>query len=69
MSEEAIYDDGYYSGIKDVVNVFLMMHMEGSTLVEIRERIINMRNNAKGEWEDSLERAGIDFDDDWDDED
>ena len=29
MSEEAIYDEGYHDGIKDVVNVFLMMHMQG----------------------------------------
>ena len=47
MSEEAIYDDGYYEGIKDVVNVFLMMHMEGMSLPEIGERIIIMRKNAK----------------------
>ena len=47
MSEEAIYDDGYHEGIKDVVNVFLMMHMQGMSLPEIRERIIIMRKNAK----------------------
>ena len=32
MSEEAIYDEGYHEGIKDVVNIFLLMHMEGATL-------------------------------------
>ena len=67
MSEEAIYDEGYHEGIKDVVNIFLLMHMEGATLPEIRERIVNMRKNAKIELDYSKERAG--YDDDWDDED
>jgi len=62
MSEEAIYDEAYYQGIADVVQVFLLMHMEGATLIEIRERIVNMRGNAKIEYEDSLERAGYDQD-------
>lgn len=47
MSEEIIYDDGYHDGVKDVVNMFLLMHMNGSTLVEIRERIVQMRKRAK----------------------
>jgi len=68
MSEEAIYDEGYYQGIKDVVQTFLLMHMEGATLVEIRERIVNMRVNAKNEFEESKIRAGYD-DEDWTDED
>jgi len=68
MSEEAIYDEGYYQGIKDVVQTFLLMHMEGATLVEIRERIVNMRVNAKNEYQDSKERAGYDVED-WNDED
>jgi len=67
MSEEAIYDEGYYQGIVDVVQTFLLMHMDGATLVEIRERIVNMRVNAKNEYEDSKERAG--HDEEWDDED
>jgi len=68
MSEEAIYDVGYYQGIADVVQTFLLMHMEGATLVEIRERIVNMRGNAKIESENSNERAGYDVED-WNDED
>jgi hypothetical protein len=62
MSEEAIYDEAYYQGIKDVVQIFLLMHMDGATLVEIRERIVNMRGNAKIDYEDSIERAGYDQD-------
>jgi len=65
MSEEAIYDEGYYDGIKDVVNIFLMMHMQGMSLPEIRGRIVIMRKNAKLELNRSRERAGHD---DWDDE-
>jgi len=57
MSEEAIYDEGYHDGIKDVVNTFLMMHMEGHTLPEIRERIVEMRKRAKLELDTSRERA------------
>ena len=67
MSEEAIYDEGYHDGIKDVVNVFLLMHMDGSSLPEIRERIVNMRKNAKLELDRSRDRAGQD--EEWDDED
>jgi len=69
MSEEAIYDEGYHDGIKDVVNIFLLMHMDGSSLPEIRERIVNMRKNAKNELDNSRDRAGHDTGDDWDDED
>lgn len=60
MSEEAIYDEGYYQGIVDVVQTFLLMHMEGATLVEIRERIVNMRLLAKNELAESKIRAGYD---------
>ena len=66
MSEEAIYDEGYHDGIKDVVNQFLLMHMQGMSLVEIRDRITIMRTNARNEMNRSRERAGHD---DWDDED
>jgi hypothetical protein len=59
MSEEAIYDEGYYQGIKDAVQTLLIMHMEGSTLIEIRDRLVNMRANSKIEYQDSLERAGF----------
>ena len=67
MSEEAIYDEGYHDGIKDVVNIFLMMHMDGSSLPEIRDRIVLMRKRAKLELDNSKDRAG--YDEDWDDED
>jgi len=59
MSEEAIYDEGYYQGIRDALQEFLMMHMQGSTLIEIRERLVNMRARSKLEYENSLERAGF----------
>jgi len=67
MSEEAIYDEGYYQGIADVVQTFLLMHMEAKTLVEIRESIVNMRSLAKNELKESKIRAG--YDEEWDDED
>jgi len=67
MSEEAIYDEGYHQGIADVVQTFLLMHMEGATLVEIRERIVNMRLLAKNELAESKIRAG--YEEEWDDED
>ena len=60
MSEEAIYDEGYYQGIKDALQEFLMMHVQGSTLIEIRERLVNMRTRSQLEYENSKERAGYD---------
>jgi len=33
--------------------------MQGSTLIEIRERLVNMRARSKLEYENSLERAGF----------
>jgi len=44
-----------------------MMHIEGSTLIEIRERLVAMRANSKLELQKSRERAG--YDEEWDDED
>jgi len=67
MSEEAIYDEGYYNGVKDALQTFLLMHMEAKTLVEIRESLVNMRSLAKNELEESKIRAG--YDEEWDDED
>jgi|APSaa5957512493_1039668.scaffolds.fasta_scaffold261903_2 hypothetical protein len=46
MSEQD-FDSGYYEGIRDALNLLLIMHMEGATLPEIRERLVNMRANAK----------------------
>jgi len=46
MSEQD-FDAGYYDGIRDAVNLLLIMHMEGATLPEIRDRLVNMRSNAK----------------------
>jgi hypothetical protein len=46
MSEQD-FDAGYYDGIRDALNLFLVMHMESATLPEIRERLVNMRSNAK----------------------
>jgi len=60
MSEEAIYDEGYYLGIKDALQTFLLMHMEGKSLVEIRESLVNMRSLAKNEMKESRIRAGYD---------
>jgi len=60
MSEEAIYDKGYYHGVKDALQTFLLMHMEGKTLVEIRESLVNARSLAKNELEESRIRAGYD---------
>jgi len=67
MSEEAIYDEGYHMGIFDALQTFLMMHIEGSTLIEIRERLVVMRANSKLELQKSRERAG--YDEEGDDED
>jgi len=52
--------DGYYHGVKDALQTFLLMHMEAKTLVEIRESLVNMRSLAKNEWEESKIRAGYD---------
>ena len=47
MSDELIYQDAYHEGIKDAVNVFLLAHMEGLDIPGIRERLVNVRNNAR----------------------
>jgi len=60
MSEDIIYDDGYHDGVKDVVNMFLMMHMNGSTLPEIRDRIVQMRKRAKLQLDYAKDQAGYD---------
>ena len=66
MNDELIYAVAYHEGIKNVVNIFLMMHMDGSSLPEIRDRIIQMRKRAKLELDNSKDRAGYQ---EWDDED
>ena len=38
---------GYYEGIREVLNIFLVMHMEGSTLPEIRDELVKLRALAK----------------------
>ena len=58
MSEQE-FDAGYYDGIRDAVNLLLIMHMEGATLPEIRDRLVNMRANAK---------VRLELHDEWDDE-
>jgi uncharacterized membrane protein len=55
MSEEIIYDEAYHEGLKDAVNIFLMAHMEGLTLPQIRERLVNARTNAKVQLENTIE--------------
>jgi hypothetical protein len=47
MSDEVIYQDAYHEGVKDALNIFLLGHMEGLSLVQIRERLVNARTNAK----------------------
>ena len=47
MSDEIIYQDAYHEGVKDALNIFLLGHMEGLSLVQIRERLVNARTNAK----------------------